>query len=427
MPEYAMPNWIRPPDIAEEYYRGLSLGQQAASEQQRLAFQQMQSERDHMMEMQRMQITKAYQDQQIGIRQQELKQEQEKINIQTQDAARRLEGYNKFQQAVASGEDTVGAALKYLSGTGEAGGVGTLAAAFEREKRMRGAIGEPEVKSYGGKQFLVVPGEYGQRPQYHPLNEDPLTRWGAQQEIRTMGEEQRSLQREIAKMEEENLFLLDPPSDTDSKLKQVTRKRYDALKAELAAKAQDLSSALGNIRRGSRLAQPAPGAESPADPEPAQRPWDAAAPSGGAFGPTSDAAAQPSEAFTITAIRPKGGAPAGPSAAGVPAPMAGSQSNVPSWLAGIPAYAAQTAVGRGAQNLFGPLFSGVKATAPIVEQGARNLVPTGLFPALEQGAKNLAAPLIPSSAPPANQVQIDPATGLPIDPATGQPVSAPSQ
>src|SRR5881394_931136 len=105
MAEYSMPNWIRPPDIAEQYARGLQLGQQAASEQQRLQFQQIQAERDHMLETQRMQITKSYQDQQIQLRQQELKQEQDKINIQTQDAARRLAAYQKFQAAVQGGED----------------------------------------------------------------------------------------------------------------------------------------------------------------------------------------------------------------------------------------------------------------------------------------------------------------------------------
>jgi hypothetical protein len=234
MAEYAMPNWIRPPDIAEQYARGLQLGQQAASEQQRLQFQQIQAERDHMLETQRMQITKAYQDQQIQLRQQELKQEQDKINIQTQDAARRLDAYQKFQSAVQGGEDTVGAALKYLPGAGESlGGVGTLAAAFEREKRMRGAVGEPEVKSYGGKQFLVVPGEYGQRPQFHPVGQDPEQRMVRMRQLAALQREKATLE----KAQESDLLGASASSRTDqskmSDLAKAWAKAYDDRKKRI--------------------------------------------------------------------------------------------------------------------------------------------------------------------------------------------------
>ena len=322
---YPFPNWIQPPDLAGQYARGLQLGQQAAEEQARMQMQQEQHQRDYMLEQQRLQVTKAYQDQQIALRKQELQQYQADINIKTQDAARRLEGYNKFQAAINAGEDAVGAALKYLSGTGEAGGVGTIAAAYERERRMKATPGEPEVKTFNGHQFLVVPGEYGQRPQYHSLSQDPLSRQLITGEIRDMERDRDEVQKRLAKMEEENLFLLDPEDSSENKLKKAIRGRYKELQAQLSTMTQDIKNARRSAGGGAATPSSAP-APSEAPPAPGVRPWDAQAPGVGLQVPTDQTMAAPTQASTgftgrVVAIRPKAAAPTAPAAPSAPAAM----------------------------------------------------------------------------------------------------------
>lgn len=327
MAEYPFPNWIRPPDIADEYSRGLELGQRAASEQQRLQFQQIQAERDHMMETQRMQIQKAYQDQQIQLRQQEVKQAQQKIDLETQDAARRLEGYKRFQAAVQGGEDAVQAAMKYLPGTGEAGGVGTLAQAFEKQRQMLKAGGDPHVETYGGHKFLVVPGEYGQRPQYHSLSPDASERVYNVQEIGEMQRQRDKIDAQISKLEEDSPFLLDPNATPGNKLQQATKSRYDTLKASSQQMDKDIEAARSRARGGAAApAAPAPGGGGETAPALDQRPWDAPPPGGTGVGMAMPTAAGPGEA---PAFNPRVVAYVGPKTpSSAPQPPAGAPSQL---------------------------------------------------------------------------------------------------
>ncbi len=110
---YQIPPWIKAPDLAGDYARGVQLGQAAAQESQRLQMQQEENQRAHLMEQQRLQVDKAYKDQQLTMQKQELDQATQLNQIKINEAARSLDARNKYQQFIQGGGDPSAGLLKF--------------------------------------------------------------------------------------------------------------------------------------------------------------------------------------------------------------------------------------------------------------------------------------------------------------------------
>lgn len=106
---YAYPNWIVPPDLAGEYARGAQLGM----EQSRMQMQAEENQRAHLMEQQRLEVEKAYKDQQLAMQKQELDQATKINQIKIQDAAQRMSAQKAYQDFVNAGGDPTEGMLKY--------------------------------------------------------------------------------------------------------------------------------------------------------------------------------------------------------------------------------------------------------------------------------------------------------------------------
>jgi hypothetical protein len=101
--------WLKAPDIAEDYLRGLALGQQAADTRQRLAAEQQRTameaqarqdtlQREALQEQQRIAIEKAYRDSEIGLQQQRLAEVQRANAEKTRAAAMKLHQQTTFNK-----------------------------------------------------------------------------------------------------------------------------------------------------------------------------------------------------------------------------------------------------------------------------------------------------------------------------------------
>ena len=116
---YDFPNWIHPPDLAQEYARGVQIGQQAALEQQRLQMQQEENQRAHLMEQQRLEVDRAFKEQELALRKQQL-DEKAKLNaVKVQDAARQLTAQKAYADFVTAGGDPTEGLLKFGPAMGE--------------------------------------------------------------------------------------------------------------------------------------------------------------------------------------------------------------------------------------------------------------------------------------------------------------------
>lgn len=106
---YPYPNWIQPPDLAGEYARGAQLG----LEQSRMQMQAEENQRAHLMEQQRLEVEKAYKDQQLAMQKQELDQATQLNKLKIQDAAQRMSAQKAYQDFVNAGGDPTEGMLKF--------------------------------------------------------------------------------------------------------------------------------------------------------------------------------------------------------------------------------------------------------------------------------------------------------------------------
>ena len=344
---YEMPNWIQPPDLAGQYARGLQLGQQAAMEQQRLQQQQMQSEREHMLETQRLQISKAYQDQQIQLRQQELKQSQAELKIKTDEAGRRLAAQQQYQQWLGTGGDPVTGLLRFGPAMGDVGaGYGQLA----REERMKSMVRPPpgvETFDVEGQptSFLHYTQPTGTEEfrQIRPGTENTVTNKRAAAQVRQMEREEQRLRTQLDK-EAELVDLTAPDAELNAR-KKADKARYLKMQQD----ADDLRERVDAYYDTGEV------------PTPAARP----AP------PTGPAAAAPGAAaggIKIIAIRPKQAAPASPAAPTVPAP-------IPSVVGGLAPIAPQGMGGPVAPPAAAPIAAPSVPGAPFLPGSISQVTP----------------------------------------------------
>lgn len=117
MASYPIPNWIsRPADTPAAYTQGIQIGAQIAQERNRMqmqaeqaamnaAIRQQEAERESIRQQQRIEIDKAYQQAQIGLRKQQLDQAAASIALRTSQAARQFAAQQTYQRRIMAGED----------------------------------------------------------------------------------------------------------------------------------------------------------------------------------------------------------------------------------------------------------------------------------------------------------------------------------
>lgn len=139
-PNYTLPDWLKAaPDPGREYTAAFSAGAQIAQEKARLAQAAQEAamaattrmqiaQQDNLQTQQRIEIEKNYQQQQIGLRKQELDQAQQKVGLAATQAARRFAAQSQIKQAIASGMPADEAFLRFGSEAfGSAAGIAPLA------------------------------------------------------------------------------------------------------------------------------------------------------------------------------------------------------------------------------------------------------------------------------------------------------------
>jgi len=138
MPQYTLnPNaWVKPADITGAYSKGFGLGLQGGEAQARiamerarlnqqsqhtalsLALEQQKQERDSMVEQQKLEILKAYHQQEAELGHQKLDQIEEGIQQKIKEAAAHTLAYENYKSAIAGGMTPIEATLQFAGGMG---------------------------------------------------------------------------------------------------------------------------------------------------------------------------------------------------------------------------------------------------------------------------------------------------------------------
>ena len=156
MANYPIAPWLHPQDTVGPYVQGLHLGAQLQQERQRLAqqaneaavrtqLQQQQLEQETMQAQQRLEVQKAQHQQEAALKQQELAQHQQQIQMATEQAARKYQAMQAYQQEVASGGDPLKAILKYGPAMGQQGSPEAAAIRAQQMAARQGPGGLPDV------------------------------------------------------------------------------------------------------------------------------------------------------------------------------------------------------------------------------------------------------------------------------------------
>lgn len=158
---YEIPSWIRPPgNLAQDWLSGMQAGAGIARQRAELQQQaqianlhadvqaqqmQMQAERQRQM----LQMQKAYHDQITQIRQDQLAQQQQKIDLANQTAARKMMATMEYQKRVSGGEDPSAVMLELGPVMGASGG--DMAAAMRAQREGEGKeYGDINTEDLGG-------------------------------------------------------------------------------------------------------------------------------------------------------------------------------------------------------------------------------------------------------------------------------------
>lgn len=117
MPSYPFPPYLgQSPDVAGQYMAGVHAGSQIAAQQAQLqmesqrmqvqiAEQQRSEEMSAQRQQQQLEMQKAYHDQMAQLRQQQLAEQKQRVDLATQQAGRRFQAQQTYQQRIAQGED----------------------------------------------------------------------------------------------------------------------------------------------------------------------------------------------------------------------------------------------------------------------------------------------------------------------------------
>jgi hypothetical protein len=139
MANYILPPWLQPrSDPAAEFTAAFHAGSAVAMEQQRLQAEQQRSamaaaeraqiaQQDALVQQQKIEVDKAYNQAQIGLQKQRLDDAQQKIAQTAQSAARRYQAQESIKQKIAGGMDRAEAYLSEPAAFSTMAGAGTLA------------------------------------------------------------------------------------------------------------------------------------------------------------------------------------------------------------------------------------------------------------------------------------------------------------
>lgn len=182
MATYPIAPWLHPQDTVGPYVQGLHLGAQLQQERQRLSqqaaeaavraqMQQEQMERESMIAQQRIEVSKAQQQQEVALKQQELAQHQQTIQMATEQAARKFQAMQAYQSEVAGGGDPLKAILKYGPAMGQQASAEAAAIRASQLAARQGPGGLPNVPvmKLGSTQdeFAMFPSATGTG--FHPV------------------------------------------------------------------------------------------------------------------------------------------------------------------------------------------------------------------------------------------------------------------
>lgn len=165
--------WLRPADSAGAYAKGYGLGQQSGQAQAQIAMErarlqeasnrtaveialrQQQLERESMVDQQKLEVAKAYHEQQASLKNQELEMKQQALQEKVKQAAQQQMQMERFRQAIARGDDPALATLMHASGLPNMAGA-TSGAVRQLSDRMN-----PDTAEYMPIPFNTVSGKTG--------------------------------------------------------------------------------------------------------------------------------------------------------------------------------------------------------------------------------------------------------------------------
>lgn len=259
-----IPPWIRPPDDpAQAYISAYHAGAAVAGEQAKLQVQanaqaneiavaEQRLQEQHMREQQQMEMTKAYHDATIGLRQQQLATAQEKIQQAGQLAATRSLALQAYQSDLASGLKPAEAALRHPELFPSMAGFGATARVLQEQQEPFHVTTETvdgQKIFYMGKGHAAFPpqqavgaeGPLQLQPILDPVTKQPVPGAGSFPTARgprpyTFPKVVNPNKAEIAKLEKDygKYFsgeLKMPTEKVPRAAVEAARKRYDALKA----------------------------------------------------------------------------------------------------------------------------------------------------------------------------------------------------
>ena len=162
--------WLNPPDVAGSYLHGAQIGAEQsriAQEDQKIQIQSQQAQQQMLQEQQRINIEHQYKQQQMALQKQDLEQAKQMNQIKTQEAARQAQARLQFESAVKGGMNPQQAFAQFGPSMMEsAAGLGSFYASQAKQqapapKWMAGdpATGMPgHFEDYGGS-VTIPPGE----------------------------------------------------------------------------------------------------------------------------------------------------------------------------------------------------------------------------------------------------------------------------
>ncbi len=133
---YPIAPWLRPADTTGAYAKGFGLGNQAGQAQAQIAMErarlqeannrtaveialkQQQLEKESMVEAQKLEVAKAYHEQQASLKNQELEMKQQALQEKVKDAAAREALLARYRQNIANGADPIKETLALAGQTG---------------------------------------------------------------------------------------------------------------------------------------------------------------------------------------------------------------------------------------------------------------------------------------------------------------------
>jgi len=227
---YPIPPWLQgnsPEGLAQLWLHGATAGANISAEKERLAASEVASERNAIRDQQQMEMDKARQQAELGMRKRTLDQSEKSLQLQMQTAARRFQANQKYQTMVSRGMDPVKALLTVGPEFGQSM---TGFAALAKASMPQPALPPPSVEKFGDEDFLKVPTRTG--AQYHPLRPEGGLSRKETARLTVLQNQRRDLLKDPIK----GMLITMPPAASEN-----LRTKQEAAKKELSAIDEELN------------------------------------------------------------------------------------------------------------------------------------------------------------------------------------------